>query len=229
MRDRHLPGHYAAVIAMILAFSVIAVFATLWALPPGPAAAARGRGSSSCSAPASCCSRRRRSSSSRCCGDRPGWWPRWRSPRCSTWRWSANFVVSRVEIRAPGVVGVALVALLALNYAIPIGRITFESRALESLFYARARVQPDPVRRAPVRIGDQALDVGGARLRHQPARRDGRRRRRVCVARDRLPRAAVRHRRRATSAPCSPAGPRPAAVFQPREPSRDDRPEYTRR
>ena len=35
MRDRHLPGHYAAVIAMILAFSAIAVFATLWALPAG--------------------------------------------------------------------------------------------------------------------------------------------------------------------------------------------------
>ena len=36
MRDRHLPGHYAAVIAMILAFSAIAVFATLRAQPRRP-------------------------------------------------------------------------------------------------------------------------------------------------------------------------------------------------
>ena len=51
-----------------------------------PEAPAGGRGSSSCSAPASCCSRPSRSSSLRCCGARPGWWPRWRSPPCSRWR-----------------------------------------------------------------------------------------------------------------------------------------------
>jgi hypothetical protein len=34
------------------------------------------------------------------------------------------------------------VALLLLNYAIPIGRITFESRALESLFYAVLEFSP---------------------------------------------------------------------------------------
>src|SRR6185295_14189265 len=33
----------------------------------------------------------------------------------------ANFVVARREITRPGLVGVALVALLVLNYAIPIG------------------------------------------------------------------------------------------------------------
>ena len=65
----------------------------------------------------------------------------------------ANFVVARLEITRPGVVGVALVALLALNYAIPIGRITFESRALESLFYAVAgrhdRIVVGPLGPAP--------------------------------------------------------------------------------
>ena len=35
-----------------------------------------------------------------------------------------------------------LVALLLLNYAIPIGRIGFESRALESLFYAVLEFSP---------------------------------------------------------------------------------------
>ena len=52
----------------------------------------------------------------------------------------------------------------------------------------RPRVQPDPVRRAALRIRDRAIDHGGAGLRHQPARRDGRRRRRVPVARHGLSR-----------------------------------------
>src|SRR5260221_3172432 len=55
---------------------------------------------------------------------------------------AANFVVARREITKPGLVGVALVALLLLNYAIPIGRITFESRTLESLFYAVLEFSP---------------------------------------------------------------------------------------
>jgi hypothetical protein len=54
----------------------------------------------------------------------------------------ANFVVSHTEIRRPVVVGAALVALLLLNYAVPIGRIGFESRALESLFYALLEFSP---------------------------------------------------------------------------------------
>ena len=44
--------------------------------------------------------------------------------------------VASTEIRRPWLVGAVLVALLALNYLIPIGRIGFESRALESIFYA---------------------------------------------------------------------------------------------
>jgi predicted membrane-bound spermidine synthase len=142
MRDRHLPGHYAAVIAMILAFSAIAVFATLWTLPAGPG----GRGAWS--------------------------WQffllgagfmlletkaiiQFALLWGSTWvvaslaiaavlgmALAANFVVARMEITRPGIVGAALVALLVLNYAIPIGRITFESRALESIFYAVLEFSP---------------------------------------------------------------------------------------
>ena len=48
----------------------------------------------------------------------------------------SNYVVSRTEIRRPWVVGGILLALLAANYLIPIGRIGFESRAVESAFYA---------------------------------------------------------------------------------------------
>ena len=48
----------------------------------------------------------------------------------------ANFIVSATEIRRSWLVGCALVALLVANYLIPIGRVGFESRGLESLFYA---------------------------------------------------------------------------------------------
>ena len=55
---------------------------------------------------------------------------------------AANWIVSRVEIRRAWLVGVALVALLALNYAIPVGRVAFDSRAVESLFYAALMFSP---------------------------------------------------------------------------------------
>ncbi len=48
----------------------------------------------------------------------------------------ANFIVARKTIRRPWFVAGALVGLLALNYLIPIGRITFDSRVTESMFYA---------------------------------------------------------------------------------------------
>jgi predicted membrane-bound spermidine synthase len=54
----------------------------------------------------------------------------------------ANYVVSRVEIRRPWLVGGVLIALLAANYLVPIGRIGFESLALESVFYAALVFSP---------------------------------------------------------------------------------------
>ena len=48
----------------------------------------------------------------------------------------ANAIVARTTISRPWLVGGVLVALLALNYVIPIGRVTFDSRAAESMFYA---------------------------------------------------------------------------------------------
>jgi SAM-dependent methyltransferase len=144
MRDRHIPGHYAAVIAMILAVSGIAVFATMRVTrDPGT----KGPGT-------------------------PWSWQffllgagfmlletkaiiQFALLWGSTWVVAslaiasvlamalvANFVVSRVEIRRAEVVGMALVALLLLNYAIPIGRVGFENRAVESLFYAVLEFSP---------------------------------------------------------------------------------------
>jgi spermidine synthase len=48
---------------------------------------------------------------------------------------ASTAIVSRVRVRRTGALAVALVALLAVNYALPIGRVAFESRVLESLFY----------------------------------------------------------------------------------------------
>ena len=48
----------------------------------------------------------------------------------------ANYVVSRIDVRRPWLVAGVLLALLAANYVVPVGRVAFESRALESLFYA---------------------------------------------------------------------------------------------
>jgi hypothetical protein len=54
----------------------------------------------------------------------------------------ANYVVSKAEVRRPWLVGGALLALLALNFFIPVGRIAFESRAVESIFYALLMFSP---------------------------------------------------------------------------------------
>lgn len=47
----------------------------------------------------------------------------------------ANFIVSRIEVRRAWLVGAVLLVLLAVNYAIPVGRIALDSLALESIFY----------------------------------------------------------------------------------------------
>ena len=54
----------------------------------------------------------------------------------------ANYVVTKVEVRRPWFVGLALVGLLVLNYLIPVGAIGFESRAVESIFYAVLMFSP---------------------------------------------------------------------------------------
>ena len=156
----------------------------------------RGRGSSSCSAPASCCSR-----SKSIIQFALLWGSTWVVASLAiasvlTMALVANFVVSRG--RDPAAVAgrrQSCWRCSPLNYLIPIGRIGFESRALESLFYAVLVFSP--ILCAGLLFGSaiKRSTVAGARLRHQPARRDGRRRRRISVAGDRLPRAAVRDRR----------------------------------
>ena len=96
--------------------------------------------------------------------------------------------------RSRGSSGAVLLALLALNFSIPVGRIAFESRAVESFFYAVLMFSP--ILCAGLLFGSaiKRSTVAPARLRHQPPRRDGWRRRRVSVAGDRFPPAAPRDR-----------------------------------
>jgi len=54
----------------------------------------------------------------------------------------ANYVVASTEIRRPWLVGLTLVGLLGLNFLIPIGSIPFDSRIVESLFYAVLMFSP---------------------------------------------------------------------------------------
>jgi hypothetical protein len=55
---------------------------------------------------------------------------------------AANYVVAKVEIQRPWLVGGALLALLAANFMIPVGRIGFESRVVESVFSAVLMFSP---------------------------------------------------------------------------------------
>jgi hypothetical protein len=54
----------------------------------------------------------------------------------------ANFLVERIEIRRPLLVGAVLVGLLAANYLLPIGTVSFASRSLESAFYGALMFSP---------------------------------------------------------------------------------------
>ena len=55
---------------------------------------------------------------------------------------AANLAVSRFEITRPWLVGGVLLALLSVNYLVPVGRVGFESRIAESIFYALLMFSP---------------------------------------------------------------------------------------
>jgi hypothetical protein len=54
----------------------------------------------------------------------------------------ANYIVSKVQVVRLWVVGSVLLTLLALNFILPVGAITFQSRIVESLFYAALMFSP---------------------------------------------------------------------------------------
>jgi SAM-dependent methyltransferase len=55
---------------------------------------------------------------------------------------ASTLVVSRVRLRRQLPVAAALLGLIALNYAIPVGRVSFDSRAAESIFYGALVFSP---------------------------------------------------------------------------------------
>ena len=83
----------------------------------------------------------------------------------------ATYIVSRIEISRPWLVGVALVGLLGINYLVPVGRIGFESRAVESVFYAVLMFSPilcagllfgSAIKRSPSLARDYGTNLLGA-------------------------------------------------------------------
>ena len=83
----------------------------------------------------------------------------------------ATLTVSRVEIRRPLLVGAVLIALLAVNFFVPVGSVAFESRAVESLFYATLQFSPifcagllfgSAIKRSPSVASDYGANLLGA-------------------------------------------------------------------
>jgi SAM-dependent methyltransferase len=145
MRDRHIPSHYIGVILMILAFSLVAVFG---AMRLAGGAAAQPRSSKAVAAEFFFLGAGFMLLETKAIIQFALLWG-------STWVVAslaiasvlcmaliANVVVERVQIRRPLLVGAALVALLAVNYALPIGRVAFASRSLESAFYGALMFSP---------------------------------------------------------------------------------------
>ena len=55
---------------------------------------------------------------------------------------ASALVASRIDIRRKGLVAAALLAMIAINYLVPVGRVTFDSRLAESLFYGALVFSP---------------------------------------------------------------------------------------
>jgi spermidine synthase len=145
MRGRGIPSHYVGVIVMILAFSMAAVFA---------AARVAGGGAASPPAPRTTIAQFFFLGAGFMLLETKAiiqfallWGSTWvvaslaiASVLCMAL--VANVIVERVEIRRPLVVGSVLVALLAANFLLPIGAVTFASRSAESVFYGALMFSP---------------------------------------------------------------------------------------
>jgi SAM-dependent methyltransferase len=136
LRDRHVPSHYLAALALILVVSTVAVMATLrgqvgrWSWEMFLLGAAFMMLETKSIIQFALL-----------------WGSTWVVASLViaavlTMAMAATLVVSNVEIRRPWLVCGALVLLLGVNYLLPIGTIGFESRAFESVFYATLVFSP---------------------------------------------------------------------------------------
>jgi SAM-dependent methyltransferase len=175
LRDRHMPRHYVAALALILIFSVAAVAGALRLAPAAAGALPRTVGS--------------RDVQMFLLG--AGfmmletksiiqfallWGSTWVVASLAiasvlTMALAANYIVARQEITRPWLVGGVLIALLAANYALPIGRVAFASRVVESSFYAALVFSPilcagllfgSAIKRSPWLPRDYGINLLGA-------------------------------------------------------------------
>ncbi|HEX4566654.1 MAG TPA: hypothetical protein VH138_08470, partial [Vicinamibacterales bacterium] len=146
MRERGIPSHYVAVIVMILAFSLVAVFGTLRLT--GVKADTRDPAARAVAAEFFFLGAGFMLLETKAITQFALLWG-------STWVVAslaiasvlcmaliANVIVERVEITRPLLVGAVLVALLMVNYALPIGTVSLASRSLESAFYGALMFSP---------------------------------------------------------------------------------------
>jgi SAM-dependent methyltransferase len=137
LKDRHLPRHYLSALAMVLAISVVVVGATIAATGTERTSPWRGFSWHFFLLGAGFMLLETKSIIQFALL----WGSTWIVASLSiaavlTMALVANYVVSRVDIKRPWLVGGILVALLAISYAVPIGRVTFASRVTESIFYS---------------------------------------------------------------------------------------------
>ena len=142
LRDRHVPQHYIVALAVVLVVSVLSVLATLGVLGTPPTGARRwswqffllGAGFMLLETKS-------------IIQFALLWGSTWVVASLAiasvlTMALLANAVVARKTIARPWLVAGVLVGLLVLNYLIPIGRVAFDSRVAESIFYAALVFSP---------------------------------------------------------------------------------------
>jgi SAM-dependent methyltransferase len=138
MRDRHVPQHYIVALAIVLVVSALSVLTALRLLGSATSGSSTGRWSWQFFLLGAGFMLLETKSITQFA---LLWGSTWVVASVAiasvlTMALVANAVVARRTITRPWLVGGVLVALLALNFFVPIGRVTFESRAAESVFYA---------------------------------------------------------------------------------------------
>jgi SAM-dependent methyltransferase len=137
MRDRHIPQHYVVALAIVLVVSALSVVAVLRVLGRGTTGGSAGWSWQFFLLGAGFMLLETKSIIQFALL----WGSTWVVASVAiasvlTMALVANAVVARKSVTRPWLVAAVLVGLLALNYVVPIGRVTFESRAAESIFYA---------------------------------------------------------------------------------------------
>jgi hypothetical protein len=136
LRDRHIPAHYVGALILILSLSAAAVFATIRGQP--------GRWSWEMFLLGAAFMLLETKSIIQFA---LLWGSTWVVASLViaavlTMAMAATAIVSKWKIRRPWLVVTVLVGLLAVNYVLPVGSIGFESRVVESLFYAALVFSP---------------------------------------------------------------------------------------